>query len=67
LISGISFLLQFKQISGGTLISVFSQWREAYCHYKSQNQLPGRNAEKLSAMNVIGIFTFSSLQWAHYG
>jgi hypothetical protein len=39
-----SCLLQFEGISWGVPISVVSQQQKAYCHHKSQNRIPMRNA-----------------------
>ncbi len=50
LIAGMSFPLQFEQVSSGMPISVIRYWREAYCHHK--NRFPAANAGKLSDKNV---------------
>jgi hypothetical protein len=60
-IAGISLPLQIEQIISGTPISAFSQQREAYCRYKSQNWFPAGNAGKLSAMDLNGLSVISYL------
>jgi hypothetical protein len=40
--------------------------REAFCHFKSQNRFPARNAGKLSAMNE-RVFCNQSLQLERHG
>jgi hypothetical protein len=49
-IAGISLLLQIKRIICSTPISAISQWWEAYCRYKSQNQFPAGKGGKLSVI-----------------
>jgi hypothetical protein len=63
LLAGMSSPLQFEQIGSGMLISAISQWREAYCRYKSQNRYP---AGKLTDNNVIGVSTISSLHAIYF-
>jgi hypothetical protein len=63
----ISYLLQIKHISSGMPISAISQWWEAYCHYKSPNRFLAGSVGKLSAINVNGLSTISSLQHVPYG
>jgi hypothetical protein len=59
-IAGISLPLQIKQIDSGTPLSAISQWREAYCRYKSQNRFPAGNAGKLSALDLNGLSVICS-------
>jgi hypothetical protein len=44
-ITGISLLLQLKQIASSMPISGMSSLREAYCHKKSENQFPRKMKE----------------------
>jgi hypothetical protein len=66
LIAGMSFPLQFEQISSGMPISAISQWRETYCRHKSQKRFTAGNAGKLSDKNVNWLSAISFLQWAPY-